>query len=139
MDSEETIELSTLEKTICVLAGPAIGMLPAEMQMKIGELTNNPFQAASYMSTTSRLFNGVLAISGGVALAARMFGIDIDPTAYNSVTWAAIPLAVSTVLREAGYALKYETAGGKQFMTATEPHGEFFLSLGYGLIHKEKS
>ena len=91
-------KLSLLEKALCVATGPVLGMLPPPIQRKI---TGGNEEAAALMSTTSRLFNGVAWPAYAISsLVSKYFGVDIDPSPGNFVTWGGLVAGADSILRE---------------------------------------
>jgi|GEM_PF-6361047 len=138
---DKKTELNKLEKTICVLTGAITGLLPGRLQMKLGELTNNTYEAAVYMSISSRTVNAVWATYGLVSGISHFFGVDLDPSPGNIATWASIPIAVDSLVRETFNALRYGIKGGA-FTNYNIPWGEPIFSLldseKYPDFYKEK-
>lgn len=108
----EEKKLGVIGKGLSVVAGPVLGLLPPRIQEK---LTN--YEAACWMSSSSRIFNTALSLATLVSLGTRTFGVDIDPTQGNIATNIGIGIGIDTVLREAAYKV----------------YGEFSLMLYYGI------
>lgn len=121
--TEKQGELSFLEKAGAITLGPILGLLPPRLQMK---LSGEKYQAASYMSTSSRITNGIISAYTLVSLGARLFGADIDPSTNNIITNAGIGFGADTTLRELFYGAKYNW--NHPFMSRNEPWGEPLLS-----------
>lgn len=125
----EQLKLNKLEKTICVLTGPVTGLIPPRLQMKLGQLTNNAYEAAVYMSTSSRIFNAAWTAYGLVSGVAQLVGVDLDPSPGNSATWASIPIGIDGLIREIFNGFRYAIKGGNWFTDYNIPWGEPVLSF----------
>ncbi len=121
-------DLSIFEKILCIASGPITGMLPPRVQQNIGAFTKNDYQAASLMSTTSRVVNALWSGYTAMSLVGKAFGVDIDPTPLDAATYVGIPIAIDTVVREVLCAFAYGLNGGNSFMDYFGPWGEPFLS-----------
>lgn len=117
-------ELSLVGKIASVISGPVTGLLPPRWQMK---LTKRNYDAACYMSTTSRIFNGLWSLYTATSLVSKIFGVDIDPSAMNLATNIGIGVFIDTALREIKYAFSYGL-NSPEFMNYHEPWGEPILS-----------
>ncbi|MBC8501466.1 MAG: hypothetical protein ISS25_04145 [Nanoarchaeota archaeon] len=120
----ENKELSRLEKIAWGAVGPVLGILPERVQMKI---TKGNQHAAFTMSASSRVVNGVWAAYSTASLISKAFGVDIDPSPGNIVTYAGIPLIPDTVAREVSFAFYYVLS--HPFGHYHKPWGEPILTV----------
>lgn len=127
----EQDELSFLEKAVCVVSGPVLGMLPPRVQVNI---TDN-YNAASVMSCSSRVFNAAWSVYAASSLACKIFGADIDPTPGNLATYVGIPIAFDSVVREFLHGIRCYLQS--PFEDFCEPWGEPIISLWDSGRHPE--
>jgi hypothetical protein len=122
--------LSALEKFGCAVAGPVVGLLPPRLQVNgLG------YQGASIASTSSRVFNGVWSAYAAASLVAKVFGIDVDPTTHDLITYVGIPVALDSGVRELLLGVRnYFTS---PFDDPTEPWGEPVISIIDSVRHPE--
>jgi hypothetical protein len=123
-------ELSGLEKIACVAVGPVVGLFPPRLQVN-----DLGYHGASIASTSSRIFNGVWSAYAVVSLVAKAFGVDIDPTTHDLITYFGIPIALDSGVREFLFGVRsYLTS---PFNDNTEPWGEPLISFIDSMRHPE--
>ncbi|MFH1210908.1 MAG: hypothetical protein V1645_03245 [archaeon] len=122
--------LSALEKFGCAAAGPFMGMLPPRLQVNgLG------YSGASIASTSSRVFNGIWSVYAIGSLVAKAFGVDIDPTTHDLITYVGIPVALDSGIRE--FLLGVRNYFNSPFDDPTEPWGEPMISIIDSIRHPE--
>jgi len=118
-------QLSLTGKVVSIATGPILGMLPPRKQI---QLAKGSREAACYMSSTSRIFNGVWTLYTIGSLSSRAFGADIDPSAGDILTLSGIAIGLDSLVREVMYAgTAYFHDGGS--FSFHEPWGEPILSI----------
>jgi len=126
---EEEIPLST--KISCTILGPFFGMLPPSVQERFFG-----YNAARVLSTTSRVFNVAAGVYSIASIASKAFGVDIDPTSGQTLTWTGGILGIDSLIREGAYAVRY--VSNHPFMSYTDPWGEPITSIIYESKKKEQ-
>jgi len=122
--------LSVLKKVGCAVSGPVVGLLPPRVQ-----INSLGYQGASIASTSSRIFDDVWSVYAVVSLVVKVFGVDIDPTTHDPITYVGIPIALDSGIREFLFGVhSYLTS---PFNDNTEPWGEPIISFIDGERHPE--
>lgn len=120
--SNSEVNLSKLEKIACAVSGPVVGIFPPRLQIqRLG------YDGACVASSSSRVFNAAWSVYAAASLVAKVFGVDIDPTAHNLITYFGIPVGLDTILREFLYGFHYVL--NDPFSSYTEPWGEPLISI----------
>ena len=127
-----TRDLSLVGKIAAILSGPVTGLLPPRLQMR---LSQGNTEAASLMSTTSRITNLVLGFYAAASTASKIFGADIDPTPYDAATWLGLAAAADSFVREGLYGLYYHSNHG--MATMHDVWGEPLISHLDSELHPE--
>jgi hypothetical protein len=118
--SQESILYCRIEQFDAIIAGPILGLAPAEKQI---EMWHGNIAAARYMSTTSRISNAVWGAYALVSLGTRTFGYDIDLSPANLATWVGLGVAAQVAVREcvAWAAYRFKHPDGSRFDPIGDP------------------
>jgi hypothetical protein len=122
--------LSALGKVGCAVSGPVVGLLPPRLQINAFG-----YDGASVASTSSRVFNGVWSAYAACSLVAKAFGVDIDPTTHDVITYVGIPVIADSLVRE--FLLGVRNYFTSPFNDPYEPWGEPVISIIDSIRHPE--
>jgi len=88
------------------------------------------------MSLSSRISMLTLGAFGLTSVVSRYFGMDIDPSPGNIMTWTAPLVCLDAAVREVGNGLRYALEGGSTVTDYNIPWGEPVLSVLYNRLQQ---